>query len=130
MKRTITIVVTMLLVALTTQAKKVTLTIDGTTRRTQTELYLIINEDIDNAQKLTINDQHFSVTITVDRNDSRGTPSGTNTRKRDALTDGRISEDGDKGRHRTQPEEHHSGMAGILLSQPVHTRCGRNDQWQ
>ena len=69
MKRTITIVVTMLLVALTTQAKKVTLTIDGTTRRTQTELYLIINEDIDNAQKLTINDQHFSVTITVDRND-------------------------------------------------------------
>lgn len=49
-------------------AKKVKLTIDGTLSPVQTKLYLIVNEDIANAQLVPINDAKFSVTIEVDRN--------------------------------------------------------------
>ena len=48
-------------------AKKVKLTIDGKVYSTQTRLYLIINEDIENAQQLPIEDRHFSVTVEVPR---------------------------------------------------------------
>lgn len=48
-------------------AKKVKVTIDGTVSPTQTTLYLIINEDTANAQRLPIKDARFSVTVTVDR---------------------------------------------------------------
>ncbi|MBP5799739.1 MAG: hypothetical protein J6W43_07500 [Prevotella sp.] len=49
------------------QAKKVKVTIDGTTSPSQTTLYLIINEDTAHAQLVPINDAHFSVNIKVDR---------------------------------------------------------------
>ena len=50
-------------------AKKVTVTIDGTLSPSQTSLYLIINEDTAHAQRVPIQDAHFSVTVEVDRND-------------------------------------------------------------
>ena len=52
----------------TLTAKKVELTIDGTVSPGQTTLYLIINEDIEHARLLPINDGRFSVTVTVDAN--------------------------------------------------------------
>ena len=55
------------MLAATTQAKKVKVTIDGTVSPSQTKLYLIINEDTANAQLLPIKDAKFSVTIKVDR---------------------------------------------------------------
>lgn len=48
-------------------AKKVKLKIDGTVYSTQTRLYLIINEDIENAQLLPIEGNHFSVNVEVPR---------------------------------------------------------------
>lgn len=49
------------------QAKKVKVTIDGTVPTTLSTLYLIINEDKDNAQLVPISDGKFSVTVKVDR---------------------------------------------------------------
>ncbi|MCR4957398.1 MAG: hypothetical protein K6B13_02155, partial [Prevotella sp.] len=49
------------------QAKKVKVTIDGTVPSTVSTIYLIINEDKDNAQLVPISDGKFSVTVKVDR---------------------------------------------------------------
>lgn len=57
------------MVVLTSCAKKVKVTIDGTLSPTQETLYLIINEDTANAQRLVIEDAKFSVTVMVDAND-------------------------------------------------------------
>ena len=48
-------------------AKKVKLTIDGTLSPGQTSLYLIINEDIANAQRLPINDAKLVLNQRCDR---------------------------------------------------------------
>ncbi|MBO4452235.1 MAG: hypothetical protein J5770_07460 [Bacteroidaceae bacterium] len=66
MKRLLFILIATLSVV-TLQAKKVKVTIDGTTWPSQTKLYLIINEDTANAQLLPIKDGKFSVTLKVDR---------------------------------------------------------------
>ena len=52
---------------LTAQAKKVKVTIDGTVSPTQTTVYLIINEDTEHAQRLTIKDGKFSTKVAVER---------------------------------------------------------------
>ena len=67
MRRIIYFLSALILVAVTACAKKVRLTIDGTTYPTQTSLYLIINEDIENAQELPITDGRFSVNVEVER---------------------------------------------------------------
>ena len=67
MKRTFYIFSALVLLAVTACAKKVKLTIDGTVYPTQSSLYLVINEDIENAQMLPIKDGQFSTTIKVDR---------------------------------------------------------------
>ena len=59
----------LIVVALSAYAKKVKLTIDGTTLPSQTTLYLIINNDTANAQRVPVNDKKFSVTVEVDKND-------------------------------------------------------------
>ena len=59
----------LIVVALNVCAKKVKLTIDGTTSPSQTTLYLIINKDTANAQRVPVNDANFSVTVEVDMND-------------------------------------------------------------
>ena len=72
MKKILLMVVVAIMAAVvlpaTVQAKKVTVTIDGTVWPSQTKLYLIINGDTANAQQLPIEDAKFSVTVTVDRN--------------------------------------------------------------
>lgn len=67
MKRIIYFFSALMLVTITACAKKVELTIDGTTYASQVSLYLVINEDIENAQTLPIKDGHFSTTIEVER---------------------------------------------------------------
>lgn len=67
MKRLLFLLTAFLLLALPSCAKKVTVTIDGTLSPTQTTLYLIINEDTAHAQRVPIQDAHFSVTVKVDR---------------------------------------------------------------
>lgn len=67
MRRIVYFFSALVMVAMTACAKKVKLTIDGTTYPSQTSLYLIINEDIENAQTLEINDGRFSTTIEVDK---------------------------------------------------------------
>ncbi len=52
---------------LSSSAKKVKVTIDGTVLPTQTRLYLIVNEDTANAQLVPIHNAKFSVTIKVER---------------------------------------------------------------
>lgn len=59
----------LIMVALSVCAKKVKLTIDGTTSRSQTTLYLVVNKDTANAQRIPVNDAKFSVTVKVDKND-------------------------------------------------------------
>lgn len=60
---------TLLLLGMTTLfAKKVTVTIEGTTDSYETSLYLIVNEDTTNAQIILIDNGHFSVTVTVEQN--------------------------------------------------------------
>ena len=59
----------LMVVALSACAKKVKLTIDGTALPSQTMLYLIINKDTANAQRVPVNDKKFSVTVEVDKND-------------------------------------------------------------
>ncbi len=59
----------LIMVALNVCAKKVKLVIDGTTSPSQTTLYLIINKDTANAQRVPVNDAKFSVTVEVDKND-------------------------------------------------------------
>ena len=56
----------LLLVTLSSCAKKVKVTIDGTLSPTQKTLWLIINEDTANAQLIPIQDAKFSVTVKVD----------------------------------------------------------------
>lgn len=68
MKRQI-LTAALLLIAASAFAKKVKLTIDGTLSPTQKILYLIVNEDTANAQRLAIKDAHFSVKLKVDAND-------------------------------------------------------------
>ena len=58
---------TAIVTAVTGQAKKVKVTIDGTVSPSQTIVYLIINEDTAHAQLLPITDGHFSTTVKVDR---------------------------------------------------------------
>ncbi|MBR5654881.1 MAG: hypothetical protein IKX22_12485 [Prevotella sp.] len=67
MKRIIPLLTVFFLLALPTCAKKVTVTIDGTVSPSQTTLYLIINEDIANAQLIPIQDAHFSITVEVEK---------------------------------------------------------------
>lgn len=69
MKQRVMLFSTLLAIVLSACAKKVKLTIDGTTSPSQTTLYLIINEDTANAQLIPINDAKFSVTVEVDKND-------------------------------------------------------------
>ncbi|MBR4921114.1 MAG: hypothetical protein IKZ62_07355 [Prevotella sp.] len=69
MKHRMILLSTLMVIFLSACAKKVKLTIDGTLSPTQTTLYLIINEDTANAQRIPINDAKFSVTIEVDKND-------------------------------------------------------------
>ncbi|MBO7115708.1 MAG: hypothetical protein J6V87_01505 [Prevotella sp.] len=57
------------MVVLSACAKKVKLTIDGTLLSSQTTLYLIVNKDTANAQRIPINDAKFSVIVEVDKND-------------------------------------------------------------
>ena len=59
----------LIMVALSVCAKKVKLTIDGTTSTSQTTLFLIINNDTANAQCVPVNDRKFSVAVKVDEND-------------------------------------------------------------
>ncbi|MBQ8152786.1 MAG: hypothetical protein IJ069_03800 [Prevotella sp.] len=59
----------LIMVALSVCAKKVKLTIDGTTSRSQTTLYLIVNKDTANAQCVPVNDGKFSIAVEVDKND-------------------------------------------------------------
>ena len=68
MKRNILLLSFMILCAATGCAKKVKVTIDGRTSPSQTELYLIINEDTANAVRVPIEDEHFSITVKVDKN--------------------------------------------------------------
>ena len=68
MKRMLLLFSALLGTLTTLTAKKVELTIDGTVSPGQTTLYLIINEDIEHARLLPINDGRFSVTVTVDAN--------------------------------------------------------------
>ena len=67
MKRILFLLTASLLLALPSCAKKVTVTIEGTLSPSQTSLYLIINEDTAHAQRVAIQDAHFSVTVKVDR---------------------------------------------------------------
>ncbi|WP_146739417.1 hypothetical protein [Pseudoprevotella muciniphila] len=53
---------------LNVSAKKVKLTIDGTVSPSQTTLYLIVNEDKENAMLVPIQDAKFSVTLKVESN--------------------------------------------------------------
>lgn len=53
---------------LNVSAKKVKLTIDGTVSPSQTMLYLIVNEDKENAMLVPIQDAKFSVTLKVESN--------------------------------------------------------------
>lgn len=69
MKRQFFILSALFMVVLTSCAKKVNVTIDGTVSPTQKTLYLIINEDTANAKLLPIEDAKFSVTVKVDVND-------------------------------------------------------------
>ncbi len=69
MKSRIMMFSVLIMVALNACAKKVKLTIDGTTSPSQTTLYLIINNDTANAQRVPVNDKKFSVTVKVDKND-------------------------------------------------------------
>ena len=69
MKQRTIILTALLIIAAAAYAKKVKLTIDGTLSPTQTTLYLIINEDTANAQRLAIENAHFSVSLKVDAND-------------------------------------------------------------
>ena len=69
MKQRMMLFSTLVVIVLSACAKKVKLTIDGTTSPSQTNLYLIINEDTANAQRIPINDAKFSVTVEVDKND-------------------------------------------------------------
>lgn len=69
MKQRMMLFATLIVIVLSACAKKVKLTIDGTTSPSQTTLYLIINEDTANAQLIPINDAKFSVTVEVDKND-------------------------------------------------------------
>lgn len=61
-------------------AKKVKLTIDGTTYPSMAKLWLIVNEDTANALRVPIEDAHFSVSLKVDQqafirlHDSKGWP--------------------------------------------------------
>ena len=68
MKRIILLLSIVTLCAATACAKKVKVTIDGRTSPSQTELYLIINEDTANAVRVPIEDEHFSITVKVDKN--------------------------------------------------------------
>ena len=67
MKKIIYVLSALFLLAIPACAKKVTVTIDGTTSPSQTSLYLIINEDTAHAQRIPIQDSHFSVKVKVDR---------------------------------------------------------------
>ena len=67
MKRFVCILMAVAVVA-AIQAKKVKVTIDGTVLPSQTQLYLIVNEDTANAQLIPIVDAKFSVSIKVDDN--------------------------------------------------------------
>ena len=66
MKRILYLFSAFMLMVVTACAKKVKLTIDGIASPSQTSLYMIINEDIENAQALPINDGRFSVTVEVE----------------------------------------------------------------
>lgn len=66
MRRIICLLSALILVAVSTFAKKVKLTIDGTVYPSQSTLYLVINEDIENAQILPIKDGGFTVTVEVE----------------------------------------------------------------
>ena len=65
MKKNI-ILMLMFMVAMSCSAKKVKVTIDGTTYRSQKTLYLVVNEDTANAIFVPIVDSKFSVTLKVD----------------------------------------------------------------
>lgn len=67
MKRIIILFSALFFVAIAVSAKKVKVTIDGTVYSSETRLYLIINEDTAHAQLIPIVDDHFSVTVKVDR---------------------------------------------------------------
>lgn len=62
------LLMSLVLLALSGNAKKVKVTIDGTVYRGQSELYLIVNEDIANAQLIPIENSRFSTTIEVEKN--------------------------------------------------------------
>ena len=66
MKRILYLFSAFMLMVVTACAKKVKLTIDGIASPSQTSLYMIINEDIENAQALPITDGRFSVTVEVE----------------------------------------------------------------
>ncbi|MBQ7742480.1 MAG: hypothetical protein IJT90_06120 [Bacteroidaceae bacterium] len=68
-KSLFTLALALLLIAVSATAKKVKLTIDGTLSPTQRTLYLIVNEDTANAQRIAITDAKFSVNLKVDAND-------------------------------------------------------------
>ena len=59
-------VLTALMFVVTAQAKKQKVTIDGTVTNGQTWLYLIVNEDTANAQRITVIDGQFSVKVKVE----------------------------------------------------------------
>ncbi len=68
MKHRIILLASLLLITLGVCAKKVRLTIDGTTSPSQTTLYLIVNEDTAHAIRVPIVDAKFSVQVKVDAN--------------------------------------------------------------
>lgn len=68
MKSKIILLALLFIGVLSSSAKKVEVTIDGTVYSSQTKLYLIVNEDTANAMLVPIHDAKFSVKIKVDRN--------------------------------------------------------------
>lgn len=67
MKRILYFLSALLLGSATASAKKVKLTIDGTTTPSEYPLYLIINEDTLGARQISREEGKFSITLTVER---------------------------------------------------------------